>query len=136
VNFCPPSLLLCTSTSALLATSAVEAGDAWAIFFPPSLLPCTSASALPGTGATEAGDARTGDAIPGDAKTRDFKTGLPKLGLANPGLSKTLPPNSGPHDFRGNFVSQLDEPCFAGGCRVPSWQGPLLELLIHKIIQA
>ena len=72
---------------------------------------------LLGTGAAEVGDAKIGDPILGDAKIGDFKTGLPKLGLANPRLSKTLPSSSSPHDFRDNFVSQLDEPWFSGGYR-------------------
>jgi hypothetical protein len=106
-----------TSASALLAADPAEAGDAWVVFFPPSLLPCTFAFALPGTGTAETRNAKTGDAKQEDAGTGDFKSGLPKVGLGNRGLPKTFPPSSGPHDFRGNFVSALDEPCFAGGCR-------------------
>jgi hypothetical protein len=118
-----PSLLLRTSTSALLGIGAAEARNAWAILFFLPLCCCAllllrfPILVLPRQGMPKKRDAKLRDAIHRDANTRDVKSGLPKLGLTNPRLSKTLLPSFAPHDFRGNLVSTLDEPCFASGCR-------------------
>jgi hypothetical protein len=141
VIFCPPSLLLRTSASVLLAAGLAEAGDAWRFFFLPLcclgfLLLHFPVLVLPRQGMRKRGMPNLGMPNRGMRELGISKVDFPRSALATVGSPKLSLQVLAHMTSEGTSYQHLTNLASLVGAGIPSWQRPLLELLIHITIQA